>query len=153
MIAVEGIIPKTGRHVSSCFCTYWSLLGSTDRPWGLCPQTPEIFRFTANGIGHYAIFAAMEDKALLRSNLSAMAGPYGTGGAIHSVACFIIAVGLYAINLKLRHIVRLNCRSRRFNSFHGSTPTAAISRGLRCLGHFPRGFAYMLDPRSTQDMI
>jgi hypothetical protein len=120
-----------------------------DSSWGLCPQRPGIYRFMANGTGGYDTLAAMEDRALLGSNPSAMAGPYGTGGVLSDAACFIaIAVGPHAINPKPGHVLRVNSRHKRFNSFHGPTAPASIPRGVRCLGHFPMFKNILLDNRS-----
>jgi len=74
--------------------------------WGLCPQTPRIYRFAATGtrggIGllprRIGLRWEPSHSATLRPGPSAVAEPYGTGGALRGAAWFGCAGGPKAIN-------------------------------------------------------
>ncbi len=74
-------LPRTHRAAISPAC-------QAQAPWGLCPQTPGIRRFTATGMPVYNAPAATEDRATLGSDPSAVAVPYGMGGAFRGAACY-----------------------------------------------------------------
>jgi len=54
---------------------------------GAGPQTPEFYRFTPNGTPQYITVNAMEDRATVRIDPSAMAGPYGMPGVSGDTGC------------------------------------------------------------------
>ena len=65
---------------------------------GASPQALGIYRFTANGTVGYAGHTATEDRATVGTDPSAVAAPYGTGGILRGVACFVAAGGPKATN-------------------------------------------------------
>jgi len=57
---------------------------------GAGPQTPEIYRFMPNGTRQYIVLDAMDDRAAVRTDPSAMAGAYAVLGVDRDIGCLCI---------------------------------------------------------------